>query len=361
MGKISQVQAPPKVFERSTAAIARPSSSIILVSTSNQVLLLQRVPTSTAFPSAHVFPGGNISPEQDGAVPPPEDPSCHLDSRAYRLAALRECFEESGILLARTKASNEMMQLSDEQLSSARIAVHSHGRSFTAWLDELGAVADTENLIPFTRWLTPTNLTPRYTTQMYVYFLPLPSNAVGGGPSWAVSGETPAVSRGNGILIRSHPTSDGGIEHSSARFLSPRTWLKQADAGKILLIPPQYVLLHLLSRYFQSGPEDDIVRDVGCLQRERDAFMTFLDSAQPSWRDKCISPYTLRSLNGDRAIVGLDKPGLELKGSGRMGDSEMALLVRFDKIGGSTVLIVGSRAELLSLEGGPAVSKMQKL
>ncbi len=52
-----------------TAAEPRPSSSIILVSPTNQVLLLRRVKTSTSFASAHVFPGGNLSDFHDGAVP----------------------------------------------------------------------------------------------------------------------------------------------------------------------------------------------------------------------------------------------------------------------------------------------------
>ncbi|KAK5242169.1 hypothetical protein LTR40_012886, partial [Exophiala xenobiotica] len=35
---------------------ASPSASVILVSPSNEILLLHRVQTSSAFPSAHVFP-----------------------------------------------------------------------------------------------------------------------------------------------------------------------------------------------------------------------------------------------------------------------------------------------------------------
>lgn len=67
----------------------RPSASIILLSPTNQVLLLHRVKTSSAFPSAHVFPGGNLSDYHDvdvggAGLPPPGNPARHEDSLAYR-------------------------------------------------------------------------------------------------------------------------------------------------------------------------------------------------------------------------------------------------------------------------------------
>ena len=49
-----------KQKEKKAAAVPRPSSSVLLVSPNNQVLLLQRVKQSSSFASAHVFPGGKI-------------------------------------------------------------------------------------------------------------------------------------------------------------------------------------------------------------------------------------------------------------------------------------------------------------
>lgn len=64
----------------------RPSACIILLSPTNQVLLLHRVHTSSAFPSAHVFPGGNLSAfhDIDGDFPLPGDVARHEDSLTYR-------------------------------------------------------------------------------------------------------------------------------------------------------------------------------------------------------------------------------------------------------------------------------------
>lgn len=89
-----------------------PSASTIVVSQSNKVLLLHRYKTSSAFPSAHVFPGGNLDPS-DGKLPEDDtDPARHLDSIAYRTGAIRELFEEAGVLLARESSTPDQPLLS---------------------------------------------------------------------------------------------------------------------------------------------------------------------------------------------------------------------------------------------------------
>lgn len=107
--------------------------------------MLHRVKTATSFPSAHVFPGGNLSPGQDGQVPDVNDPLRHEDGPAYRLGAIRECFEESGILLARSKESgvHGLLQVEDSVREEGRKAVHCEKVRFPDWLEQLGGVADT--------------------------------------------------------------------------------------------------------------------------------------------------------------------------------------------------------------------------
>jgi 8-oxo-dGTP pyrophosphatase MutT (NUDIX family) len=139
-------------------AAASPSASIILVSPTNEILLVHRVKTSSAFPSAHVFPGGNLDP-QDGDVPTdPKDPARHKDSLAYRTGAIRELFEETGILLAKESSSaTSLLSVSPEDRLAGRQAVHSGKVSFRDWLasQSKDAVLHTEGLIPFTHWVTP--------------------------------------------------------------------------------------------------------------------------------------------------------------------------------------------------------------
>lgn len=120
----------------------RPSASILLVSPTNQVLLLHRVQTSSSFPSAHVFPGGNLSTFHDGSVPPVDKPEAHCDSNAYRLAAVRETFEESSILLARTSSGNAFLHVPHELREAGRKEVHANKVRFAEWLRSVGGAPD---------------------------------------------------------------------------------------------------------------------------------------------------------------------------------------------------------------------------
>ena len=108
--------------------------------------MLHRVRTSSAFPSAHVFPGGNVSEFHDGRVPEPDQPGRHEDGEAYRLAAIRETFEESGIVLARNNGFGRLIEVSEEERESGRKAVHNSETRFPDWLAKKGGRADTGKL-----------------------------------------------------------------------------------------------------------------------------------------------------------------------------------------------------------------------
>jgi 8-oxo-dGTP pyrophosphatase MutT (NUDIX family) len=114
----------------------------VLISPTNQVLLLHRVETSSSFPSAHVFPGGNVSAAHDGNVPDPEHPARHVDSDVYRMAAVRETFEESGILLARNKLTGKLLNVHDAQRERARKDIRQNKITFPNWLANRSGVAD---------------------------------------------------------------------------------------------------------------------------------------------------------------------------------------------------------------------------
>lgn len=118
----------------------RPSSSVVLISPQNQVLLLHRVQTSTSFASAHVFPGGNLDAFHDGDIPSVDSPERHQDGPAYRMGAIRETFEETGILLA--KKDGELIDLTVEERNAARKTIHGNQVKFQDWLQTLGATPD---------------------------------------------------------------------------------------------------------------------------------------------------------------------------------------------------------------------------
>jgi 8-oxo-dGTP pyrophosphatase MutT (NUDIX family) len=301
------------------------------------VLLLHRVQTSTSFASAHVFPGGNLDAFHDGEIPPPDAPERHQDGPAYRLGAVRETFEETGILLA--KRNGELFNVpAGEERDAARRRIHSNEVGFGDWVKSLGGVPDMDGLIPFTRWLTPTNIPKRFTTQMYVYMLPLSQ------------GDAPPSE----MLLA---TPDNGVEHTAATFASPQAFLSRLAAGEIILFPPQAYLLSHLARFLQPAPST-LSGDASALQKhyatQRSALLEFLQAtptatsakaqAHPTsliaWSDKVMSPHNLFVRQGDgRVVLGLDKPGPELKGSDRGGDWEHVVLVRFGKSGPSEVEI----------------------
>ncbi|KAI5200654.1 hypothetical protein AUEXF2481DRAFT_3005 [Aureobasidium subglaciale EXF-2481] len=324
-------------------AVPRPSSSVLLISPQNHILLLRRVQTSSSFASAHVFPGGNISPFHDGEPPSPEDPARHCDSEAYRLAAVRETFEESGILLARTK-DGRLLEVEEDEREKVRKLVHGDKIKFEDWLEEKDAKADLDNLVPFTRWITPTNLPKRFTTQMYIYLLPL-SNTPKSLPS---SSSTAAEDEPETMIPV--PTHDGGLEHTAARFLPAATWLRLARASRVVLFPPQFFLMYLLSPFL--CPSGDVGKDVpvpdsATLQKQRDQVLDFVKAG--NWGDKCISPTVLggKKREDGRVVLGLDKPGAEAEAEGRTGDQDRVVLVEFKKEGPRRVE-VGWRKEVLA-------------
>ncbi|KFY99476.1 hypothetical protein V498_00733 [Pseudogymnoascus sp. VKM F-4517 (FW-2822)] len=295
----------------------RPSSSILLISPENKILLLHRVKTSSSFASAHVFPGGNLS-SQDGPIPAPSSPERHVDSPVYRLGAIRECFEESGILLARHRDGGGMLEVPDAERERARRAIHSGELKFSDWVKQMGGVADTDALLPFTRWVTPTTIPRRFTTQMYVYFWPLSG-----------AGQDAKIPIGGDAMIPT-PTSDGGLEHTAAVFQSCATWLEQARRNEIIMFPPQFYLIWLLCKFFEEGKGG--VMELRAQREKAKEFLRGSGANGVPWADKVMSPVPFGMFEG-RAVLNLDHPGPELKGSGRRGDNGHVVHVRFAKEG----------------------------
>lgn len=285
-------------------ALPSPSSSIIVVSPSNRILLLHRLQKSSAFPSAHVFPGGNLEPS-DGHVPA-SGKERHIDNLAYRTGGIRELFEESGVLLAKENGSPGLLEVSDADRIQGRKDTHSHKIAFADWLKNQSPRArlDTDGLIPFTHWVTPPNVPKRYTTQMYVYFIPLSEE--GNDSVKAVADE---------------------VETMAAEWGFAKDWTRRAREGEIILFPPQYLLLDLASQFLDVSEGD--------LESRRERLRHFIRTdGTPTWDKKYISPLGLSfGRNDGRAVLALDKPGPELKDTDLTGDDQRVVLVKFQKEG----------------------------
>lgn len=342
--------------------------------------------TSTSFPSAHVFPGGNLSPFHEGPLPAPDQPEHHQDSPAYRLAAIRETFEESGILLARPLASASkslsptssaaaapLLTLPDPSaVRAARRAVHADEVRFADWLASAaggGARPATDELVPFTRWITPawSKGARRFSTQMYLFLMPLSSS-----PSSLPSSSSSSGDGSKEALVDVHqtPTPDGGLEHTAAAFAAPREWLRRQEAGEIVLFPPQCFLLTMVARAFEgagAGADhaaqrrallDFVTRVPPALQelesgagdgKEKKQKKTHPTALIP-WTEKVMSPEVLFVRRSDgRLVLGIDKPAAELRGTGRGGDFERVVLAKFGKAG-PTDVEVRNREDVLKEE-----------
>jgi hypothetical protein len=169
----------------------------------------------------------------------------------------------------------------------------------------------------------------RFTTQMYLYMLPLsasPAEAVGAPKRQA---------------IIPSPTPDGGIEHTAATFDSVSAWLAKARSGAIILFPPQLYLMTLLAEFLPDTKSPPSVVDFAA---QRAAVLVFLattpagrgthPTARIAWADKVMSPTQAFFRRADkRSVLGLERPGPELEGSGRGGDWERVVLARFTRQG----------------------------
>ncbi|KAK1752696.1 putative nudix hydrolase 7 [Echria macrotheca] len=332
-------QSPKGQQKKRTPVSVRPSASIVLVSPQNQVLLLHRVQTSSSFASAHVFPGGNLSGFHDGEL---VGGDVHVDSEAYRLAAVRETFEESGILLVKRRVDGGgegeggLVRVDEEAVERGRREVHANKVRFGEWVGSVGGVIDVDGLIPFTRWITPMGMPKRFSTQMYLYLLPL------------------STSTASEVVVHT-PTHDGGVEHTAAKFDDAGEWLEKAQRGEIVLFPPQYYLLTLVAQFLSGAPAQSTdTHSREHYQAQRDALLQFLrtvpttrtdspstgkqhPTANIPWAEKVMSPTSLFMRKDGRVVLGLDKPGPELKGSGRGGDWDRVVLVKFYKSGPSGV------------------------
>jgi len=198
----------------------RPSASLVVVNERNEILLVHRNPKATSFGGMHVFPGGNLDQKQD---------------QSLALTAIRETFEESGLLLASSSPAGHSPF--DEVLDEARHAIHEQRLQFQTFLESHHLQADADSLLPFTQWVTPVGPPRRFHTQFYVAFLPA----------------APSSGFSSGAKQERIPKHDGGQEVIEARFVHPQKALEECREGKISFMPPQYYILSTLADILQGS------------------------------------------------------------------------------------------------------------
>ena len=212
-----------------------------------ELYMTRRSGRSAFAADAFVFPGGALDPQdfspQTAArivglepqritaqfrarvhdeLPSTESPVDAAGAAALFAAALREVFEESGILLARTELGHRVAaeQLLTDDVQEARSAVGSGKLTFSEFLERRDWFADAGALTLFSHWITPPNENRRFNTHFFFALAP--------------SGQSGVAD---------------AIETHEGMWIAPRDALDRYRAGKFHLVYPTIKHLERLAPF----------------------------------------------------------------------------------------------------------------
>jgi 8-oxo-dGTP pyrophosphatase MutT (NUDIX family) len=194
-----------------------------------EVLMLRRTAAMKFAPGAYVFPGGSVddadfSAETGWHGPSPADFGARLGcsaalARALVCAAVRETFEESGVLLAGTPDEVAAADpRADPSWETDRMAMTAGTLTLSGLLARRGLAVRADLLVPWARWITPEAEPRRFDT-------------------WFFAAALPAGQQATGHLAEADKTS----------WLRPPDALTAARAGTISLLPPTATTLNEFS------------------------------------------------------------------------------------------------------------------
>ena len=135
----------------------RPSATVVLVRDGEpwELLLVHRPGGADFAPGAYVFPGGSVHAEDA------------MLGDEIGAAAVRELFEEAGILLARR--GRRFARDADSEKVRSLVA---RGLTFGAALQRLGLLPALDRLVLFARWVTPAALRRRFDARFFLARMP---------------------------------------------------------------------------------------------------------------------------------------------------------------------------------------------
>jgi 8-oxo-dGTP pyrophosphatase MutT (NUDIX family) len=185
---------PPDLLDRARAflrggldvADARHAATVVLLRDGGrsglEVYLLRRVSTMAFAAGRHVFPGGSVdardgehSPAWSGRSAADWGESLGCDSglaRALVCAAVRETFEESGVLLAGASSDAVVADPTGAAWEADRQALLDRSVSLAELLERRGLVLRSDLLRPWAHWITPEFEPRRFDTRFFVAAVP---------------------------------------------------------------------------------------------------------------------------------------------------------------------------------------------
>lgn len=217
----------------------RPAATIVLLREGVgglEVLLLKRVRSAGFVPGAYVFPGGRVDPDDadpalverlDGLDPPAIAARLGLAreavpaAEAYLIAALREAFEETGLLVGRRGDGSPVPPAAvDPDVATQRDRLLADEGVFPDVLDALGARLDGAAVEYVAHWVTPLVEPRRYDTRFFL--APLPAGCA---------------------------ASADAREMTDARWLRPEDALDMFHGGRLPMVFPTVRTLEQLSGF----------------------------------------------------------------------------------------------------------------
>jgi 8-oxo-dGTP pyrophosphatase MutT (NUDIX family) len=201
-----------------------------------EVLLLERHLDSDFAGGALVFPGGKVDDADrtlDAARWTGRDPKgwrerlgteTHADARGLLVAAVRETFEEVGVLFA-TREDGEPVTADDLRSPSFRAARHrlcarDEAWDWRGWLEDEALVLDLRALEFWSWWVTPEGQHRRFDTRFFL-----------------------------GVLPRGQAAAHDDVEATSLGWWRPEEALAAHERGDVTIIFPTRRNLEALARY----------------------------------------------------------------------------------------------------------------
>ncbi|MCW5634236.1 MAG: hypothetical protein KIT17_12965 [Rubrivivax sp.] len=237
--------------EAARAVRPRPAATTLVVRDGVQgleVLMVRRSLQASFMPGSYVFPGGAVD-TADGA---PEalrlcdETAATLAQRigavtqtgeqaaAFAVAALRECFEESGLWL-HGPAQASAGDAAARHVLRARLLA---GEPLAALAQQAGLALATSTLVPWSRWVTPLGLSKRFDTLFFVAGAP-PAQA----PS-VDAGETTTLAWVHPpVALEAHTRGEFPMEFATVRTV--QSLAPFAAGGAAALLAHAAALRHL--------------------------------------------------------------------------------------------------------------------
>ena len=199
-----------------------------------EVLMLRRTAAMKFAPGAYVFPGGSVDPADYDREVAWHGPSAaefgrrlgasERVARALVCAAVRETFEEAGILLAAESGDGPVALPSGPSWDADRAALNAGELTLPELLGRRGLVLRADLLVPWARWITPVAEPRRFDARFFAAVLPAGQRAAG---------------------------HEAEADHVT--WLDPAAAVSAATAGDIMLLPPTKATLNQIAQATVAG------------------------------------------------------------------------------------------------------------